>query len=229
MTIDEFVDGLVKIETGAFKDIYAKYKNGFGAFENMYANNVEGHENTVNNLKLYLKKMLKIKPKYLLVGEAPGYKGCRWSGIPFTSEEILVNKKKLVKINFFGLENGFKVRKEDKPEKENTAKIVWSYLGSKEIYPLMWNAFPFHPYKDKNKNSNRAPNKQELEFGRAILEELINIYSPEKVIAVGRKAEKSLKPFSKLFEDNNIEVKEVRHPSHGGKDDFIKGLDEYLK
>ena len=48
------------------------------------------------------------------------------------------------------------------------------------------------------------------------------------VIAVGRKAEKSLNSFSD-FKNENIKVKEVRHLSHGGKDDFIKGLDEYLK
>lgn len=72
--VDEFVEKLSKCDVTFNKSV-----------ENMYATN----ENTVNNLKLYLKKMLKIKPKYLLVGEAPGYKGCRWSGIPFTSEEIL--------------------------------------------------------------------------------------------------------------------------------------------
>ena len=207
--VDEFVEKLSKCDV--------TFKN---SVENMYANNVDGHENTVTNLKLYLKKMLEIKPKYLLVGEAPGYKGCRWSGIPFTSEEILDTS------SFFG--DKFKFRKS--PEKENTAKSVWSYLDSKKIYPLMWNAFPFHPHKDGDENSNRAPNKQEIEFGKGILHELMQIFKIDlnNVIAVGRKAEKSLNSFSD-FKNENLKVKEVRHPSHGGKDEFIEGLKDYLK
>ena len=30
------------------------------------------------------------KPRYLLIGEAPGYQGCRYSGVPFTSERLIV-------------------------------------------------------------------------------------------------------------------------------------------
>ena len=216
MTIDEFVDGLVKIETGAFKDIYAKYKNGFGAFENMYANNVEGHKNTVNNLKLYLKKMLEIKPKYLLVGEAPGYKGCRWSGIPFTSE------KNLVKNKFFGLQNGFKVRNVKKAQTEQTSTIVWNCLDDIGIYPLLWDAFPFHPC------ANRDPETEELEFGKEFLKEIMSIFDilPENVIAAGNYAKKSLESFTGF---KNIEIKSVPLPVFGHKSPFVKGLKNYLK
>ena len=47
---DEFVEKLSKCDVTFKKSV-----------ENMYANNVDGHENTVTNLKLYLKKMLEIK------------------------------------------------------------------------------------------------------------------------------------------------------------------------
>lgn len=42
------------------------------------------------NLQIYLENMKILKPKVLLVGEAPGYNGCRYSGIPFTSERIMM-------------------------------------------------------------------------------------------------------------------------------------------
>lgn len=199
--LDKFVEELSKCAMAFKKPV-----------ENMYAKN----KNTVNNLKLYLKEMLEIKPKYLLVGEAPGYKGCRWSGIPFTSEEILVNNR------FFGLEKGYKVRDKDNPEAEDSSTIVWDYFKKRfldrnmdEKIPLMWNAFPFYPC------GNREPNAQEIEFGRKIIKAIIEIFNIklENIIAAGRIAEDSLKPFY---------IKEVRHPACGGQKAFAQGLDEYL-
>lgn len=183
--------------------------------ENIYNKNTEGFENTTNNLSIYLQKMLILKPKYLLVGEAPGHKGCRWSGIPFVSERILKENA------FFGLENGYKIRDIKKPQTENSATIVWETLDNFGIYPLIWNAFPFHPYKTNDKNSNRTPTKQELEYGRQILLDLLNIFEfePCNIIAVGKQAKKSLSYFSEFSN-----IKEIRHPANGGKQEFVKGI-----
>ena len=184
--------------------------------ENIYSPNTIASENTVNNLRLYLNEMISRKPKYLIVGEAPGYNGCRWSGIPFTSEAVLVNN------SFFN--KNYKIRDINKPQKESSATIVWNCLDEMNVYPLMWNAFPFHPYTDKT-NSNRAPNTQELKFGAEILHELINIFGSDKenIFAIGKKAEGSLSSFDSF---NN--VKYIRHPSNGGKNDFIEGMHKWI-
>lgn len=177
--------------------------------ENMYS----ADSNQLNNLKLYLEKMFLLKPEYLIVGEAPGYKGCRWSGVPFTSERNLKEN------NFFGLENGFKIRNPNKPESESSATIVWNCLDKLETLPLIWNSFPFHPHNKDNQNSNRAPTGEELKQGKIILEELIGIFEIKKnhIIPIGQNAAKILKE----YEIPRI----IRHPSHGGKDDFITGME----
>ena len=56
---------------------------------NMYFGNTIASQICRKNLKLYLNKMIDVKPSHLLLGEAPGYKGCGITGIAFTSERIL--------------------------------------------------------------------------------------------------------------------------------------------
>lgn len=47
---------------------------------NMYAVNPR----CSHNLSIYIERMLEIKPTILFMGEAPGYRGCGITGIPFT-------------------------------------------------------------------------------------------------------------------------------------------------
>ena len=123
------------------------------------------------NLKAYLESMLSIDGKrILLVGEAPGYKGCKITGIPFTSGRVFENvehpilsgiKEKL----FFS-----------KIESENTATIVWNYLATKKSTPLFWNSFPYHPHPEGNENKNRTPTDEEIEYGLRFLHVSIPLF-----------------------------------------------------
>ena len=140
---------------------------------NQYHKSCEYSKQTCTNLYLYLKNISKLKPTILLVGEAPGYKGCKKSGIPFTSERILKENP------FFGLENGYIIRKEKKPESESTATKIWQELNNikHQFLPLFWNSFPFHPYQvdiKTKKEKNRHPSEYEIEtIGIPFLNDLI--------------------------------------------------------
>jgi uracil-DNA glycosylase len=183
----------------------------------------EAEENSIRrkNLLVYLECMYKLKPENILVGEAPGYRGCRLTGVPFTSEHLLMNNMK--GLNLFGREAGYRLAQEkDKLLKEATATIIWETLLKYDIVSLAWNAFPFHPHRPGDGESNRAPLKSELLIGEKPLLKMIEIFNIKRVVAIGRKAEETL---GKL----NISCHRVRHPAQGGKNDFVEGISQLYR
>lgn len=178
----------------------------------------------VNNLRLYLEYMSNIQGKrILLVGEAPGYKGCRITGIPFSSVKVLMGTehplfhtiKPQLSLSDDALRN---------MTSENTATIVWQYLVDKKTVPLFWNSFPFHPHPKDKENKNRAPNSKEVAQGIIYLQQLYTIFQPDIVAGIGVKGVECAK--RALPE---LTVKYIRHPSYGGKSEFIEGMNSIIQ
>ena len=171
------------------------------------------------NLEHYLNEMATQKPAVLLVGEAPGYRGCGLTGIPFTSERILAEGA----AGLFGTKSSYKIAPDQYPVSEASATIVWNVLSQfPQNLPLIWNAFPFHPHKPGVVTSNRPPKVSELSLGARFLRKLLNLYpSVQTVVAVGNRADDCLNRMG-------VDHLKIRHPSHGGKQDFTAGLTQIL-
>ncbi len=167
----------------------------------------------VENLRSYLKLMKRERPRLLLVGEAPGYKGCGITGIPFSSGKLFeqVDHPFLKK-----LKNSLLL---PKIEAENTASIVWRFLVEQQMTPLFWNAYPFHPHPAGNREKNRAPNRQEIAEGVRYLQAIERLFKPQQIAGIGRAGTACAE---RAFPEYTISY--IRHPSYGGKSDFVVGM-----
>lgn len=203
-----FIDRLARVEVSA---------RTFNQFA--YRNDDVGAANAIRreNLRLYLTQMADMQPRVLMVGEAPGYRGMRLTGIPFMSEYMLLNG--LPALGLFGSERGYRKTDEtSRAGKEQSGTIVWGTIAGFRPVPLLWGAFPFHPHKPDNLWSNRAPTTSELLVGQPFLREIMRLFAVEKIIAVGNKAEDSLGRMGVSI------AGKVRHPAQGGKNDFVAGV-----
>lgn len=187
-----------------------------GCAFNQYSYDNPANETRRHNLRLYWQQMAAQHPSVLLVGEAPSYRGCRLTGIPFTSESILLNG--MGDTGLLGYEQGYRQTAESgRLMKEASATIVWPAIARYRPLPLLWNAFPFHPHRPDTPLSNRPPTTAELRLGQPFLAELTRLFPIQRVIAVGNKAAAALQAL-------NLPPYKVRHPSHGGKADFVRQL-----
>ncbi len=172
------------------------------------------------NLRRYLEQMAGRRPRVLLVGEAAGYRGCRLTGVPFTSEAILLQG--VPAHGLLGSANGYvKTDERRRVVGEQTATIVWDLLRTLRPLPLLWNALPFHPHRPDDPWSNRTPRVGELALGRPFLPLLLDHFPIETVVAVGNKAADALGRW-------DVHAHKIRHPSHGGKALFTEGLQSLL-
>ena len=145
MRVEKFVERLAAARIGATHNFY---RDGDRA------------DLRRERLRVYLER--RAGARLLLVGEAPGFRGARVSGIPFTSERQLSGTGAA----------------------EATATIVQRTLADLGLEGLCWNVVPTHPGTEC---SNRRPTRAEVEVSLPFLAELAR---GRRILAVGRLAER---------------------------------------
>lgn len=166
-----------------------------------------------------LARHLDCEPQFILAGEAPGYQGCRYSGIAFTSERLL-GEGVIPRIP--ALSGRLSTRR--LPFSEPSATIVWKTLYRLGIAErtILWNAMQLHPYRADNLWSNRTPTPDEIALGEPALRMLVEAFPHAHIVAVGKKAE------GLLHDMCIVTAGAVRHPANGGATQFAAGLQDLM-
>jgi uracil-DNA glycosylase len=177
-----------------------------------------------DQLRAYLCERLG-KARLAVVGEALGYRGGHFSGIPMTSERMLLGKRP-------GIVAGIKPRRTSKPSvcpdgfSEPTATIVWGALLKIGVLPdefVLWNAFAWHSF-DRRRGvlSNRTPTKSERSAGLPVLRSFLDLFPCDEIVALGKIAAAQL-------EQLRVNAYCVRHPASGGAKIFREQMARILR
>lgn len=169
--------------------------------------------------------------RYILIAEAVGYQGGKFSGIALTSERMLLDQHQQVPGALIIKTGGLRTSNPNHPDldraqkmkgfAEPTATMVWGEIAARAdgggISPfevVLWNIFPFHPYHGaRGRLTNRTPGPAELEIGLEYARKLMALHPRAAVIAIGRSAARTL-------ETHHIQHRHVTHPSNGGANKF---------
>lgn len=175
-------------------------------------------------LSAYLEERIG-KAKMLIIAEAVGYQGGRFTGIAMTCERMLLGFHPTVSPSMvFSVVDPVRtsdgssacITKQTQREKgfnEPTDSVVWNAMLDANIDPyevVLWNIFPFHPYKGDDGLTNRTPTKEELDQGWAYTSELMKLFPDAQILGVGQKS-------SQTLQDYGVNVQAtLRHPANGG-------------
>ena len=151
----------------------------------------------------------------LWIGRDFGYRGGRRTGLAFTDDEHLPEH---------GRRWGLTIRSATSGEMvgERSARAVWKVLSRIDVPVFLWNVLPLHPHDPGNPFSNRSHNASERRSGQILLDQLVQLLKPLRIIAIGNDAEKAVMRLG-----SPVEVTKIRHPSYGGQNEFLSGMSGY--
>jgi hypothetical protein len=144
------------------------------------------------------------------VGRDLGYRGGRRTGLALTDDVHMTHHARRWNLDL----------PEERPTKgnavsERTAAIIWNMLEHIDTRIFLWNVFPLHPHDAGDPFSNRQHNARERRAGEELLQRLIVLLRPARVVAIGNDAAAAAHRVT-----DSMPVICVRHPSYGGQTQF---------
>jgi hypothetical protein len=164
----------------------------------------------VRNLEIFM-EAVEGSVESIWFGRDLGYLGGRRTGLALTDEAHLEDLQ-----NLSG-SSGLHVATSGPMVAERTATTTWNVLRQLRRAPFLWNIFPFHPYSGDDQRSNRCHTRNERIACTHILNMLLEWAPSARLIAIGHDSNRGLR-------EAGLKCTLVRHPSYGGKAEFVSGI-----
>lgn len=192
--LEALVDALVAADIG---DTFNQYRCGDGDDCGPEAPGIRR-----DNVRAYLGARL--DAPVLLVAEAAGWRGARYSGLCLYCERQLGDDEPQL----------HRSSRHPLGWSEPSATVVQAAIRPWRRSVVLWNLVPTHPRRHGVPHSNRTPTRAEMREGARLLDELRALLRPRHVGAIGVHAARAL----------GAGVPAVRHPAHGGAVRCAEGL-----
>lgn len=143
------------------------------------------------------------------IGRDLGYRGGRRTGLALTDDVHISQHARRWDLTADRPTIGSAVR-------ERTAAVIWNVLDRIDARIFLWNVFPLHPHEPGEPFTNRQHNASERRAGELLLENLLQLLKPKRIVAVGNDAANAAAKLAAA-----VPIICVRHPSYGGQSQFI--------
>lgn len=233
--IDIFIHALASYEG---KDVFNPWRD----YDFRYDKHIHAPRIRRDNLKHYLLSRIGRAP-LMIVAEAAGYQGTRFTGIAITCERMLLDEHKDISVTHILPQEGIpsalselrtshdrsefipKRTQRERGFNEPTDTVVWKAILENQLDPfsvLLWNIFPFHPHQKGQAMTNRTPTGEELKVGWIFTKALLELNGDTTLLAVGQKAAVTMESFG-------CKTCALRHPANGGATIFREGFKNVLR
>lgn len=159
-----------------------------------------------------LERAKSVEVDAIWIGRDLGHRGGRRTGLALTDDVHYGNH-----VNRWEIEAPRPTGGNVMPER--TAAIIWNILDQIDANIFLWNVFPLHPHEASNPFTNRQHNAKERRAGVDLLEQLMNLLNPRRIIAIGNDAAEVVARMCAV-----TPVIKVRHPSYGGQTQFLEQM-----
>ncbi len=159
------------------------------------------------NIDWYLKQ--RSDCRVLLVSQAPGQLGARWSGIPLTDTQMIADGRLGSGYDYTHLAS------------EPSSRAVHAGLGDWHEQVLLWSVVPWHP-AGQTPDSNRKPTDEEIAAGTALLSTFVTERDFDLIVGLGAVAHAVLTALG-------ISSERLPHPFYDGTDSCTDAIRDRME